>query len=748
VNIGENKTEIEEKGIFRTFSHGLITQKGLTATQQRTQENTGKQQHRKYYKNLDMANFVHQTVTEIRETRHVQAPEDLNDITSSRECYLQIRSMNIVAQQETQENKGVVNKSIQHLHDESTRMDSRLIELCGESYEDIVNGTEEEREELFNRRDYPVVQENDDSMEEDEVVVQKVTKTGDEGRARRSYKDIAEKENKTIRMRMSFKGKQTKIGKKERAQEIRRICTELLKGISHFNANAKITTWKEIGPEVGIRDLDILSDDTIVKMIDTPRNGPLKGEVHSIGIRIVTQLSPDECTRNWNKYRWKSSTLNLIRLREAESQTKDKAFAIGYIQGTSPNGDYLTMKKEINDITGKKAEASWQMLNIPNVSPRMWTVAKNEAQKAAGNSNGPDFKRKKFALSPEGLAVYVTKYEDIKPTKKILIDKYGKRTAFQDGSVARFIPYVHGKVKNRNVIDEKLFTIVKTHCMTKAAEISIPIDLLDIYDRKEYLGGKSIEQIIHEIKNDKGERIFNHIGHRWSTDYNSKKYIVTASESKVDEAQKMVPEIKMLLHGQSNPPDKIFAHFQDPQKGITESDELKRRRSDTMQEDEDAQTYYDREDKCGEQERKKLPEYVMHIVMEDKENDDASSMGFSVATKSIGSNRRGILKRSNVGNSEDEDSLDSTNTAFTHKTGFTNRSVTFDVPQGTENIEDALAKKGIHKERFNAWKSNNINDYNMILKLHSTTKNRVIGIRKLLSTWTGTAAADNPRQDT
>ena len=38
-------------------------------------------------------------------------------------------------------------------------------------------------------------------------------------------------------------------------------------------------------------------------------------------------------------------------------------------------------------------------------------------------------------------------------------------------------------------------------------------------------------------------------------------------------------------------------------------------------------------------------------------------------------------------------------------------------------------------------------EYNMILKLHSTTKNRVICIRKFLSKWPGTAEADNPGKD-
>ena len=114
-----------------------------------------------------------------------------------------------------------------------------------------------------------------------------------------------------------------------------------------------------MGLEAGIRDFDLLSNETINKFIDTPRPGPLKGDVHSIGVRIVTELQPEECARNWNKYRWKSSYTNLIRMREAESQSPVKAYAIGHIQGASLNGDYNTMKQEIRSTTDNKAEATW-----------------------------------------------------------------------------------------------------------------------------------------------------------------------------------------------------------------------------------------------------------------------------------------------------------------------------------------------------------------------------------------------------
>ena len=49
----------------------------------------------------------------------------------------QILSMTLVAEQEEKANTGKDNESIIHLRNESSRMETRLIELCGEKFGDI-----------------------------------------------------------------------------------------------------------------------------------------------------------------------------------------------------------------------------------------------------------------------------------------------------------------------------------------------------------------------------------------------------------------------------------------------------------------------------------------------------------------------------------------------------------------------------------------------------------------------------------
>ena len=47
----------------------------------------------------------------------------------------------------------------------------------------------------------------------------------------------------------------------------------------------------------------------------------------------------------------------------------------------------------------------------------MGNLAKTGAKNAVGDNQSPEFKRKKIALSPEALTVYVNNYEDIEPVK-------------------------------------------------------------------------------------------------------------------------------------------------------------------------------------------------------------------------------------------------------------------------------------------------------------------------------------------
>ena len=105
--------------------YGVITQRADKHRKVRQIKEITRQYTKQEHTASTMNTFTHQTPAEIMATRHVQAIEDLEEITSSRECYLQIRSMIIVAEEEKKENNSIDKDSIRHLHNESSRMETR-----------------------------------------------------------------------------------------------------------------------------------------------------------------------------------------------------------------------------------------------------------------------------------------------------------------------------------------------------------------------------------------------------------------------------------------------------------------------------------------------------------------------------------------------------------------------------------------------------------------------------------------------
>ena len=81
----------------------------------------------------------------------------------------------------------------------------------------------------------------------------------------------------------------------------------------------------------------------------------------------------------WNneKYYLKSTYIHLetMHLHEAEMQTSNNFFPIGYFQGSVERGVYKTIKEELPQITGINTEASFQIVNQKEITPKVWEEA-------------------------------------------------------------------------------------------------------------------------------------------------------------------------------------------------------------------------------------------------------------------------------------------------------------------------------------------------------------------------------------
>lgn len=97
------------------------------------------------------------------------------------------------------------------------------------------------------------------------------------------------------------------------------------------------------------------------------------------GLRIETEQQVSNFIEQWNNNRYHLKMtypiLESMYLREAEMQTLNVFFPIGYFQGTTKRGVYDTIKEELSQITEVNTEASFQKVNQKGINPKVWEEA-------------------------------------------------------------------------------------------------------------------------------------------------------------------------------------------------------------------------------------------------------------------------------------------------------------------------------------------------------------------------------------
>lgn len=374
-----------------------------------------------------------------------------------------------------------------------------------------------------------------------------------------------------VRLRCSFTGAQDQRSIASYATQVRKFLKSILMMGRIFDKTMSIAPWDSHASNITMKEIQGLSDEAIGAYIKMPADKyMLKGRVNMIGVRLISKAPGWEIVRNFAvlRYRNKQADSSII-VKEASVHNGPQGFRLGYFQGTSPNGDYTTFRKEIKETTDCKVEITWQNVYVRGVTGKIWDMAKKEASKV-GDSNSSEYKRRKFQLSPEGLEAHVRDREEIKPMKAMLMKKYGKRVQIADGSVVRFIPFATKDTSMSSKMKSKLTKRLAWQSIAKAGEEKFPVSITDIYEEKEYLQGKSLEQVIHEMEAT-GLRIFRHIGIRWNNNLKANDYDLIAHSSMVREAAQMVEQLKHYMFEYSNGDPRIWNHFLDGARNLSDS---------------------------------------------------------------------------------------------------------------------------------------------------------------------------------
>ena len=174
----------------------------------------------------------------------------------------------------------------------------------------------------------------------------------------------------------------------------------------------------------------------------------------------------------------------------------------------------------------------------------------------------------KFEYAPSALVVYVADKDKIKQARRNLIARYGKLIdnhwpQMHDGSRMRFIPIMHGKVKNKDVYDH-LNNHLALQAVSKAGEIKLDLRIWDLQSKHDYLEGRLLEEVMHGLTSTtcEGIPVVKHITRKWSRQPDKISYKITVAPSMLSEAQHLLNTIRAALVEKFD--SRVQRHFSSP----------------------------------------------------------------------------------------------------------------------------------------------------------------------------------------
>ena len=101
------------------------------------------------------------------------------------------------------------------------------------------------------------------------------------------------------------------------------------------------------------------------------------------------------------------------------------------------------------------------------------------------------------------------------------------------------------------------------HIFSMAHEVSFDINVTDIHENKDYLGGKSLEWVLYNIKSKSKPEltVFKNLIIRWDIDPSKVCHQMIAYEIMAEEAEAAVKSLKSFLHDEFDQNNKILDHF-------------------------------------------------------------------------------------------------------------------------------------------------------------------------------------------
>ena len=463
--------------------------------------------------------------------------------------------------------------------DEQSENDATIMSDCTKEDNNQENKPNEETEEEQNKKETSMEnpykkkeQENKNKQDTYADMARKGNEDGDKvSETNNNNGKCTNKEQ--MRIRFTFVGRNFQGPK---GTFIKEIIYEVLQCAKAIDTTASLMTWKEDDNDKGLNgdEIRLLTNEKIREYADIP---PVDGEYQAgttyyrNGVRLQMKMKISEFIDRWNFKKYdkgnKAPFNNWKAIKPAEMQKSAEAYPIGYMLGTTERGYYDTVKKQLAEEFDNRVEASFQPVYQAGISNKVWDLANETAAQQYQNKYSKNYKMIKFAMAPTALIIYTGDESITQELRTKFIAKYGGLNngywpIMRDKSRMRFVPIVKGYTDDENN-KEKMLTYLTHQATSKAGEVKIRLDMKDITDEKEYLQGKSIEQILHEIstKEDKEIPLIKHLTTKWSIKYKRMEYEIAVAGALLDEATEVMRGLKNTLTKQYG--YQVINHFSD-----------------------------------------------------------------------------------------------------------------------------------------------------------------------------------------
>ena len=518
-----------------------------------------------------------------------------------------------------------------------------------------------------------------------------------------------------IRIRTQFEMKQTSLGHIAHQIETKRVMDEFVQVLKKVEESANIAKW-EGGTKV-CKEFGSLSPSEVNKYVDVPpwarKSYGVKRQFR-FGIRINTTLPLHQFMGLWGRFK---QTEGWTHISESEMQESPTWNAVGWLQGSSNRQCLKTINKWLKEEFGdKNAEASFQNIRDvgdPKLIREMWDEAKKAAEQKGANMKS-NFNTIKQQLAPSGVVIYCSREQHVKELKASLMKEYGKEKdnrmpVWKNGSQYKFVPSISNKSKksNKHTVSKRL----KWHCWSKSNEVRIPIEVIDIFDEKDYLKGKSLEYIINTWTSSKhlNEALVKDVARKWDRDHTKEKYELVVYARYAEEADEKVKAMKSDLGDLYS--EEVLQHFPNQSLLTSFSHSAHYRQIEQEEIEDEIEDMLSEETGLTEHERILAPDFRFII--------EADNMQPNGGDTTIGLTTTASLEQSTLDTQKDGSSIGGW-TSVSSSTRASSRgstSISWDPSvNGDKNSSDyreskkvqkILTKAGISSTQFHTWKEDN-----------------------------------------